>query len=290
MSEFFRSFNRIVGQRQRATVAYRPQANDWDEYAERLTFALNTAQDRIRGDTTIYLLHGWDPRSTLEAMDRREDEIANPIDGDTVSRSNIGWPGSKSTQSCVRIFKNGQIDITKLSDHMRSRLELKCGYRVKEGYARKLTYVWHGPFRLLELADEHAVRLEIAGTEYRLFPVVHGSKIKPVRQFPGHPQMRSRYDFDDALLPEDSRIRDLNNDEYEVEMIVDMRSGRRTRHGRTLREFLVYWKGYDEPTWWMKPIIIVELYYMTICEIERIEIDSRSCNHMRRLGREVSWS
>ncbi|POM66458.1 Reverse transcriptase [Phytophthora palmivora] len=92
MSDFFRSFNKIVGQRQRATMAYRPQANgttermvgtltravkmyvedidlrDWDEYAKRLSFALNTAQDRVRGDTPFYLLHGWDPRSTLEAM------------------------------------------------------------------------------------------------------------------------------------------------------------------------------------------------------------------------------
>ena len=72
-------------------MAYRPQANgtaepmvqtltralkmyvsdvnqqDWDEYAERLTFALNTAQDRVRGDTPFHLIHGWDPRSTLEA-------------------------------------------------------------------------------------------------------------------------------------------------------------------------------------------------------------------------------
>ncbi|POM62381.1 reverse transcriptase [Phytophthora palmivora] len=72
MSDFFGSFNKIVGQRQRATMTYRPQANgttermvgtltravkfyvedvnqrDCDEYADRLTFALNTAQDRIR--------------------------------------------------------------------------------------------------------------------------------------------------------------------------------------------------------------------------------------------------
>ncbi|GMG15731.1 unnamed protein product [Phytophthora fragariaefolia] len=72
-------------------MAYRPQANgtaermvqtatralkmyvqdldqrDWDAYAERLTFAINTAQDRIRGETPFYLVHGWDPRSTLEA-------------------------------------------------------------------------------------------------------------------------------------------------------------------------------------------------------------------------------
>jgi hypothetical protein len=79
MSDFFKAFNRILGQRQRATMAYRPQANgiaermvqtvtraikmyvedenqrDWDEYAERLTFAVNTAHDRIRGDTPFYL-------------------------------------------------------------------------------------------------------------------------------------------------------------------------------------------------------------------------------------------
>lgn len=84
ISEFFRSFNRIVGQKQRATMAYRPQANgtakrmvqtltralkmyvmdvnqqDWDEYAERLTFAMNTAQDRVRGDTSFHLIYGWD--------------------------------------------------------------------------------------------------------------------------------------------------------------------------------------------------------------------------------------
>ncbi|OWY94689.1 reverse transcriptase [Phytophthora megakarya] len=88
MSDFLRAFNKILGQRQRATMAYRPQANgtaermvqtatrvlkmyvrdldqkDWDEYAERLTFAINTAHDRIRGDTPHYLVHGWDPRST----------------------------------------------------------------------------------------------------------------------------------------------------------------------------------------------------------------------------------
>ncbi|KAG2822389.1 hypothetical protein PC112_g10969 [Phytophthora cactorum] len=55
MSGFFRAFNRIVGQKQRATMAYRPQANGtaermkaWDEYVERLMIALNTAHDRPR--------------------------------------------------------------------------------------------------------------------------------------------------------------------------------------------------------------------------------------------------
>ncbi|OWY91453.1 reverse transcriptase [Phytophthora megakarya] len=41
---------------------------DWDDYAEELTFALNTAHDRVRGETSFFLVHGWDPRSTLEAV------------------------------------------------------------------------------------------------------------------------------------------------------------------------------------------------------------------------------
>ncbi|POM70381.1 Reverse transcriptase, partial [Phytophthora palmivora] len=92
MADFFRAVNRMVKMKQSATMAYRPQANgkaertvqtltralkmyvsdvsqqDWDDYAERLTFALNTAQDTVRGDTAFYLVHGWDPRSTLEAV------------------------------------------------------------------------------------------------------------------------------------------------------------------------------------------------------------------------------
>ena len=91
MSDFFWAFNRIAGQNQRANMAYRQQVNgtaermvqtltraikmyvsdknqkDWDEYAERLTFAINTTQDRVRGDTPFFLIHGWDLRSTLEA-------------------------------------------------------------------------------------------------------------------------------------------------------------------------------------------------------------------------------
>ncbi|OWY95807.1 reverse transcriptase [Phytophthora megakarya] len=153
MSDFFRAFNKILGQRQRATMAYRPQANgtaermvqtatrtlkmfvrdldqkNWDEYAERLTFAINTAHDRIRGDTPHYLDFPDRPR--------------------------------------------------------------------------------------VELTVDEADRL----------------------------------DFDEFLLPEDSWVLDLGADEYEVERISDVRSGKKTRFGRIYREFLVHWTGYDEPTW-----------------------------------------
>ncbi|OWY91935.1 LOW QUALITY PROTEIN: hypothetical protein PHMEG_00039256, partial [Phytophthora megakarya] len=116
--------------------------------------------------------------------------------------------------------------------------------RVREGYAKKLAHLWHGPFRVAEKIGEHAVRLEIAGSTYSIFPVVHVSKIKLVKVFPDRPETRlngseeDRVDFDEALLPEDSWIQDRDPDEYEVERISDMRTGKRTRYGRIYREFL----------------------------------------------------
>ena len=127
--------------------------------------------------------------------------------------------------------------------------------RVKEGYARKLAHMWHGPFRVAELCGECAVRLEIAGTPYRLFPVVHISKLKQVRNFPDRPTNtlrmpeEDRVDFDEAILPEDSWEGELEDDEFEVERIAYVRSGRKTRFGRVHRQFLVYWKGYTDPSW-----------------------------------------
>ncbi|KAE8888448.1 hypothetical protein PF005_g20774 [Phytophthora fragariae] len=115
--------------------------------------------------------------------------------------------------------------------------------------------MWHGPFRVKKMGSNFAARLETAGTDYRLFPVVHVSKLKPVRMFPDRPTVtltagnEDRLDFDEALLPEDSWDQELEEGEYEVERIGDMRTGRRTRYGRTLREFQVCWRGYDDPTW-----------------------------------------
>ena len=36
-----------------------PNQIDWDEYAERLTTAIDTEHDLVRGDTPFYLIHGW---------------------------------------------------------------------------------------------------------------------------------------------------------------------------------------------------------------------------------------
>ncbi|POM69701.1 Reverse transcriptase [Phytophthora palmivora] len=165
MSDFFRSFSKIVGQRQQATMAYRPQANGT---TERIVGTLTRAVKMYVED------------------DRAEDEIVNPVGGDIVSRSNINKLVSRLTRDYVKRSKKGLIDTINRSDPIQSKLELKCD-RVKEGYARKLAHTWNGPFRVLEIVCENVLRLTITSTEYRLFPVVHNSQIKPVRHFPERP-------------------------------------------------------------------------------------------------------
>ena len=285
MSDFFRAFSRIVGQKQRATMAYRPQANgtaermvqtlthslkmyvaevdqrDWDEYAERLTFAINTAQDRVRGDTPFYLIHGWDPRSTLEAT---------LSVGNTRTRDRDPKRWRYSIQRQYQRARSAVNDQLRLAIQERADLhnedveqhEIEVGTqvwlyldRVKEGYAKKLAHMWHGPFRVADICGDHAVKLEIAGTPYRLFPIVHLSKLKKVKTFPERPKDQltidetDRLDFDEALLPEDSWENDLEEGEYEVEEILDVRSGRKTRYGRVHRQFLVKWKGHADLSW-----------------------------------------
>ena len=59
----------------------------------------------------------------------------------------------------------------------------------------------------------------------------------------------SRFDFDEALLPEDSWEGDLDANEFEAEKIIDVRLGRTTRYGRIHNQYLVQWKEYRDPTW-----------------------------------------
>ena len=82
--------------------------------------------------------------------------------------------------------------------------------RVKGRYARKLAHMWHESFRAAERCGDYAICLEIAGVPYRLFPVLHASKLKRVVKFPDRPNGElvvdsgDRIDFDESLLPEDS--------------------------------------------------------------------------------------
>ena len=48
--------------------------------------------------------------------------------------------------------------------------------------------MWHGPFRAADMCGDLAVKLNIAGTPFRLFPIVNLSNLKKVKTFPERPK------------------------------------------------------------------------------------------------------
>ncbi|OWZ02653.1 reverse transcriptase [Phytophthora megakarya] len=167
---------------------------DWDKYAERLTFAIGSEEIPL----TIWCMNArrWRYRVQRYYQQSREQVNARLKEAiaDRADRHNEDV-GSHQIKAGSRIW-----------------LYLD---RVKEGYARKLAHLWHGSFRVAEEINEFSVKFEIAGIGYQIFPVVHVSKLKLVKDFPDRPRVEltvneaDRFDFDEILLPEDSWVPDL---------------------------------------------------------------------------------
>ncbi|OWZ04434.1 reverse transcriptase, partial [Phytophthora megakarya] len=261
-SRVFRRFSEMMGIQQKATLAYRPQANvlqersgqtimhsirtyveepdqtDWDDHAEKLMHAINTSFDATRLDTPFYLLHGFDCRSTIAAM-------LGPKPTDVTERTayahacaDVLQKRAKRTRSAVQAQK-----WEVLSDHLKSGFEVGDSVwlyipKVLPGLSRKLAHLWHGPCRIEQVWDDFKVKLKVQGTGYRVEPWVHISRLKPRALFPKRPSLRidvsEEDNFDAALLPEDRWEPD---------------STKRTRNAKRIREYLIKWKGYDDLQW-----------------------------------------
>ncbi|OWZ13202.1 LOW QUALITY PROTEIN: reverse transcriptase [Phytophthora megakarya] len=232
-------------------VRARSRSEDWHEYAERLTFAINTVHDRIRGDTPIIWCMGgirdqrWRPQSQSDVADG----AIGTRDGGVIGTNGIiSSHGNKLTPECEKTLQIAPVGIMRTLLHTRSRRDLGFG-NISTGGERVGSPL---AFRAAEKINEFTIKPEIAGTGYQIFPVIHVSKVKLVKNVPDRPRVErtvnesDRLDFDVVLPPEDSWVPDLGADEYEVEWFADERGGKKRRFGRVYRGFFV---GYDEPTW-----------------------------------------
>ncbi|KAK1943754.1 hypothetical protein P3T76_005150 [Phytophthora citrophthora] len=112
--------------------------------------------------------------------------------------------------------------------------------KVQSGLSRKLTHLWHDPFRIDEVHEDFRVKIKVEAVSTL-------GRLKPRVLFPKRPtvviDVDDDDDFDAALFPEDSWKPDAGNDEYEAERILDLRRSKRTRTTKRNREYLVKWKG-----------------------------------------------
>ncbi|OWY97653.1 reverse transcriptase, partial [Phytophthora megakarya] len=210
--------------------------SDWDELAERLMWAVNTSFDFTRLDTPFYLVHGWDAQGTVEAM-------MGDFPRDVQLRDAQEWRTKIQRQLTDRLKEGFEV-----GDSVWLYLA-----RVRPGLTKKLAHLWHGPFRILGKGSDYRYRLHVEGTEYRFYPWVDVSRLKPRAKYPDRPSepmdIPEDDDFDAALLREDSWEPDEGSGEFEVEAILDVRWVTRTRTSRRVKEYQVKWKGYEAPDW-----------------------------------------
>ena len=240
-----------------------PEQRDWDEYAERLVFALNTLLDTTRQDTPFFLVHGWDPKTTVEAMIGVGEHRGRDPDArrwrlgiqraHTYARRHATALLQEAMESRAEQANQGASATPGIQVGTRVWVFIE---RVKEGCAKKLAHLWHGPFRVAELLGDHACRLEILGAEYRIFPIVHVARLKVCKNPSERPLVRlrvdpaERIDFDEALLPSDSWAPEEADGEFEIVKILDMRITQPTRSSRKRRQYLVQWKQEgSQPSW-----------------------------------------
>ena len=145
---------------------------------------------------------------------------------------------------------------------------------LKTGSCKKLAHRWHGPFKIEEKIDEHAVRLSLVvqnmnpspddvNPTYRFFSLVHVSRLKRCYSHLDRPTTDLETgDDDDAaaleefnadLLPEDS-FQSTGDDASGKNLgkVLEVKGTRlkKLRHNRYVREYLVRWSNDDKKLVW----------------------------------------
>ncbi|KAH9149768.1 hypothetical protein AeRB84_007273 [Aphanomyces euteiches] len=297
MGKVFKAFNQMLGQVQMPTFSYRPQANgateriiqtliraikaystgndnlDWDDHAERLVMALNTSVCSTRKETPFFLMHGWDPQTTLTAT------LPIMTAKDAIS----AWQWRREVQKQYLYCRDLAKDIIKAAQDSRAdahnhklpqdideRLHVEDAVwiyidKVKANVKRKLAHLWHGPFRILSKPNAYSSELELVaqsgGRNYRFHAIVHDSRLKLRRRFQQRPLQKIELpseagefvDFNEEFgLPYDSFVEQWRDPriphEQPVSAIRDVRQSA-THHGHQQYEYEVRFQGHDFWVW-----------------------------------------
>jgi ribonuclease HI len=274
--ELFRTLNRALGVTSRATLAYNPRANghvelknklviqvlrlycedinqrDWPLHLKAVCFAINVSFDAERGDTPFYLFHGWDAKTTMEAMFPTPREVSGNFDAkEWRRRTNVVYYQVRNLVQ--RHYRERQLLRAAKTEKLVRGKPFNVGDRVWV-YAqnvklenRKLAHMWVGPYRIKEVSPEqpHYYVLDVSGKN-DIHPQVHFDRLKLCFDHSLRPKEKllrpdlPPIDFDERLLPLDS----FEPEGYEgVEALIDRRWTRRTRKAKPQVEYKVKWEN-----------------------------------------------
>jgi hypothetical protein len=218
--------NRTLIENLRAYVNARQ--NNWDDYLIPFEFAYNDSVSATTGYTPFQLTMGSHPRMPMGVLE----ETNVPAVDDIIARmsNNISDARDQLVRArAVQAYYHGQTlrpptfqpnDMVLLST---AHLDLKLP-------SRKLTPLFIGPFRILELRGTNAVKLELSRRLNRISPVQNVQYLRPYHN----------RDPSDGFVPAaPPPIVIDGEEEYEVEDIIAHRYVSRRK------DYLVRWKGYS---------------------------------------------
>jgi len=235
--------NRTLETILRSTVDF--NQTNWDELLPAAEMAVNNAKNATTGYSPFYLDTGREMQMPLDvSMDPLYDAHDNPAATDALER----W--SRALQTARTNIESAQQRQIKYADLRRRVLTFRVGDRVLLSIknlslvgdgrrSKKLTARFVGPYRVSEIVNRNAYRLELP-PELKIHPVINVTQLKPFRDgtqlFPYRPEPNPR--------PPPEAV-SQHGDLFEVERVV----GHRKVRGRD--EYHVKWRDYpDEESSW----------------------------------------
>lgn len=249
-SQFFQDVCRMFGTKLNMSTAFHPQTDgqtermnriledalrhyvsptqtDWDLYLTPLEFAVNNSVQESTKETPFTLNYGFDPSSPLNLDLQVKSGSAQDMAKQLQQRLADAKLAIQKAQNRQRQQANKKRDFAMYNTGDLVLLNTK-NFRFKSTGVRKLMPRWCGPFKVEKAIGLVAYRLELP-PNLRMHNVFHVSLLKQY-----HKDTRS-------VLPPPPELID-DSLEHEVDSILDHRD---TKQGdKTIREYLVQWKGY----------------------------------------------
>lgn len=230
--------NQILEQYLRIYINY--QQDDWSDLLPLAEFAYNNAPHSATGVSPFFANKGFHPNLSISITDVPSTiaaDVATDLqDVHTYLKDQLHitiqqyQQNTTHRRSPIPPFNPGDL-VWLDTRNIRTRRPMK-----------KLDHKRIGPFPILERVSTHARRIALPLELKALHNVFHVSLLEPYTPNP----------FPRRTLDPPPPIDIADEHEYEVEEILDSRLNKR----RKRLEYLVQWRGYDNPTWESAPNLV----------------------------------
>ncbi len=221
--------------------------DDWDLHLTSAEIAYNTSVQKSTGKTPFFLNNGREMHLPLQIAAEKENVSSNPTAAEMWSQWNATVEKVKT-----KLVKEQALQTKYTNQHRRETTyavgdQVFVSTRNWPAFAHKLSSRYVGPFRIIGLIGENAIKVELPPQLSQKHDVINVSRVK-------------KFNIDQSKWPGRQQISrplpDVINgeEEYEVEAILAHRKRKMRRNNNNELEYLVSWCGYDisEASWLTK--------------------------------------